>query len=138
MGLEPGDVLGPTMAQSRSTRRPSMVDRAKNTSRASSIDGSATKAPRFGTSVTSPSRSSAASAARTRARLTAKISESCSSFRRMPGRSRCSAIAVQIRSWIVSAGEACSGFGARIGPFLPIFGSIFSNLIIVHSVVHRR
>jgi hypothetical protein len=57
-----------------------MVRRAKKTSRASSIDGLATKAPRFGTSVISPSRESCCSTWRIRARLTANIPASCSSL----------------------------------------------------------
>ena len=76
------------------------VRRTKNTSLASSTEGLETKAPRLGTMVTSPSRSSTESAWRMRARLTPKMVASCSSFSCTPGRSRRSAIDSQTFSTI--------------------------------------
>ena len=91
------ETVFPPMSDSLATSGPSTVRLAKKMSRASSMDGCATKAPRFGTRVTSPSRPKAARAFRMRARLTEKISASSSSFRRVPGRSFRSAIDSQSR-----------------------------------------
>ena len=104
-------------AQSCRTIAVSIIERAWNTWRASSTLGSATCAPRAGSSVTSLLPLNWFSACRTRVRETSKMSASFCSPSFVPGISRrsmiASVIAATMRSVLVAAASAFAGTAAR-------------------------